>query len=250
MIKKDVEIPPGDADNFKFARFTATIPPNPKAVVVMVPGSNADGRTGVGYPSWVRFQRDHNVALIGCHFEDRKISPLEEYINAACGSGQALLTALEKLDLDKLPIFLWGFSAGGEFNYEFVCWLAPYEPDRIKAFVVNKGGYYYTHVAPKEARAIPALFFIGTNDAEFRRDSIMGIYAANAVLGGCKWALDREGIGHMMGNSEDTAMRLFASELAKLPVSEDSTKARIDKILAEGRLKGPVTDTVDLAELR
>jgi pimeloyl-ACP methyl ester carboxylesterase len=31
-------------------------------------------------------------------------------------------------------------SAGGQFNYEFAAW----KPDRVAAFVVNKGGIYYT----------------------------------------------------------------------------------------------------------
>ena len=33
------------------------------------------------------------------------------------------------------PLLLWGMSAGGEFNYEFTVW----KPERVAAFIVNKG---------------------------------------------------------------------------------------------------------------
>jgi hypothetical protein len=47
--------------------------------------------------------------------------------------------------LEFAPVALWGVSAGVKFNYEFVCW----KPERVTAFVVNKGGIYYSSLAQK-----------------------------------------------------------------------------------------------------
>jgi len=55
------------------------------------------------------------------------------------------------------PLILWGHSAGGQYNYEFACW----KPDRVIAFIVNKGGFYYTALAPKATRNVPGLFYTG-----------------------------------------------------------------------------------------
>jgi hypothetical protein len=46
-------------------------------------------------------------------------------------------------------------SAGGQFNYEFVAW----RPERVLAFVVNKGGIYYSALLPQAARNVPGILF-------------------------------------------------------------------------------------------
>ncbi len=116
---------------------------------------------------------------------------LEDYIRAGEGSGQALLEAVETLavaaghpEVAEAQLLLWGMSAGGQFNYEFACW----KPERVRAFVVNKGGIYYTHLAPSAARAVPGIFFIGGLDEAFRIQSIRGIFAVNEIAG-CAWKL-------------------------------------------------------------
>ena len=80
------------------------------------------------------------------------------------------------------PLLLWGMSAGGEFNYEFVAW----KPERVVAFVVNKGGIYYTALAPKAARDVPGVLFVGGKDLESRTSTITGLFAGDSVV-----AIDR-----------------------------------------------------------
>ena len=89
---------------------------------------------------------------------------IEEDAAVSRGSGQALLDALAGLgdrlghtELGSAPLLLWGMSAGGQFNYEFAAW----KPERVAAFVVNKGGIYYTAQIPKAAREVPGLLFTG-----------------------------------------------------------------------------------------
>lgn len=176
----------------------------------MVPGSNSDGRGWIKDRLWRAFANEHSLALVGCYFEDNAPSMVEQYIEAEKGSGAALLKALDAFDLGETPLFLWGFSAGGEFNYEFACWLAPKEPTRIRAFVVNKGGVYIHLLAPEATRKIPAILFIGSKDAGWRQEIVRALYTMNHIAG-CNWELDVEPIGHIIGFSEDISKQLFES---------------------------------------
>ena len=201
---------PQPGDNFKTAKFACWIPSGvqPKGVVVMTPGSNSDGRKWVKDSLWREFAKKNSLALVGCYFEDHAPSFVEQYIEASKGSGLALLKALDSFGLRTAKLFLWGFSAGGEFNYEFTCWLAPKEPGRVRAFVVNKGGVYYSLLAPEETRMIPAIFFVGSRDEQWRQDIVKAIHTMNRIAS-CNWILDVENISHHIGFSETLAKELF-----------------------------------------
>src|SRR5882672_10020734 len=122
-----------------------------KALIVITPGSGDDGRYKLWTDPWKKFVVNHNCGIIGVRFTDVHPKVDEDYIDAKNGSGRALLEAVDwfqdklgKDDYPPLPLLLWGFSAGGEFNYEMACWA----PKRVAAFVVNKGGIYYSGLAP------------------------------------------------------------------------------------------------------
>lgn len=197
------------------ARFASRRPENPRAVLVMVPGSNGDGRFEIYDRHWVRFAEEENLGLVGCFFQDKILSPIEGYIKVQQGSGDCLLKALEAFRLDHLPILMWGFSAGGEYNYEFTCWLTQTQPGRVAAFVVNKGGIYCTALAPEAARKVPGIFFIGDQDAMFRRSILQGIWSMNVAVGAV-WEKHHEDVGHIPANSESVAKTFFADTLRRL----------------------------------
>jgi len=211
--------------NFSVAAFRFWAPPGVgtlRGVTVLVPGSNSDGRGQVDEAFWRAFAQRHDLALVGCCFKDRPHDNMnvEEYARAGDGSGAALLEALRRFgessghpEAAKAPLLLWGMSAGGEFNYEFACW----RPDRVAAFVVNKGGYYFTHLAPPAARNVPGIFFIGSDDADFRKESIRGIFAVNHEAG-ARWRLVVEPhVGHAPGNSPELAVGFFEKSLGGRP---------------------------------
>ena len=219
--------PPGAIDesvpsgaNFDKAEFRLWIPPSvakAKGIVLLVPGSNGDARNETGDAAWEAFAAKHQLALIGLQLTDKERSPFEEYANVSKGSGQAILGAITSLaakskhpELAAAPLFLWGMSAGGEVNYELAVW----KPERVAAFVVNKGGIYYTALASKEARAVPGLLFIGGKDLESRIDIITGIFALNR-RGGALWALAEEpDAAHIVGKSKDLTMMFFEDVMA------------------------------------
>ena len=184
----------------------------PDAILVLTPPSQSDGRSDVHDPEWQAFAIKHHLALVGCFFQDAVLSGIEKYADAG-DSGYELVSFLDRSFNFKVPpILLWGFSAGGQFNYEF----AVMYPSWVAGFVVNKGGVYYTALAPKETRDIPALWFIGERDAEWRRDIVRGIVNLNRVAG-CQWELVKElDTAHSIGVSKELSKTFFATILKNL----------------------------------
>jgi dienelactone hydrolase len=190
-----------------------------QAIVVLVPGSNGDGRAQVDDAVWQAFATKHQLALVGVRLTDKphEQSFIEHYVNVSQGSGQAFLDALTAFagrakhpELATAPLLLWGMSAGGEFNYEFVSW----KPERVVAFVVNKGGIYYTALASQAARSVPGLLFVGGKDLDSRIQTITGLFALNRRAGAL-WALSEEpSAAHIVGRSRDLALMLYEDMLA------------------------------------
>lgn len=230
-------------ENYDKAEFRFWYPSNAgplQGIVVLVPGSNGDGRAQAEDSVWQTYAALHRLALIACRFTDKPHDQnfIEEYINVSRGTGPALLNAITGFaerakhpELADAPLLLWGMSAGGEFNYEFVAW----KPERVAAFVVNKGGIYYTALAPRAAREVPGILFVGGKDLEFRTNTIAGIFAVNR-RGGALWALAEEpGAAHIVGRSRDVAMVFFEDVLALrvTPPSPNATQPNPLKSVAE-----------------
>lgn len=215
----DMAMAPGN--NYDKAEFRLWCPPGAdllQGTVVLMPGSGTDGRPMADDALWRTFGVKQRFALIACYFTDHPHDQafIENYVKAAQGSGQALLDALTRLaggarhpELATAPLLLWGESAGGEFNYEFAAW----KPERVIAFVVNKGGIYYTALVSPAARAVPALLFTGGSDLETRTDVIVGLFALNRRAG-ARWALVEEpGVGHTFQRSRDLTLLFFEEVL-------------------------------------
>src|SRR5436190_16296339 len=215
----DEVVPPGR--NFDKAEFRLWIPKDlvqVRAIAILLTGSNGDGRPQVDDPVWQAFAARHGLALVGCLLTDKPHDQgfIEEYVNVSQGSGQALLEALGALakrsqhpELATAPLLLWGMSAGGQFNYEFVAW----KPERVLAFVVNKGGIYYSALLSKAARDVPGMLFVGGKDLEFRTNTIAGLFAVNRRAGAL-WAYAEEpSAAHIVGRSRDVALVLFEDAL-------------------------------------
>jgi poly(3-hydroxybutyrate) depolymerase len=213
-------IPPGA--NFDKAEFKFWLPKGAgavRAVLVLVPGSNGDGRPMADDTVWQAFAAKHKLALVACRFTDKPHDQgfIEEYIKVSEGTGDALLKALATFgsrsghaEIATAPLLMWGMSAGGQFNYEFVAW----KPERVMAFVVNKGGIYYSALLTHAARNVPGMLFVGGKDLEFRTNTITGLFAVNR-RGGALWALAEEpSAAHIVGRSRDVALVFYEDMLA------------------------------------
>jgi poly(3-hydroxybutyrate) depolymerase len=212
----DDSIPPGK--NFQIAQFRFWAPPSTgpyRAVLVLVPGSNGDGRSMAQDTVWQAFATKHNLAIIACRFTDKPDNgerAFENYIAVSQGSGDALQTALTHFadwskhwEVANLPFLMWGMSAGGQFNYEYVAW----KPERVVGFVVNKGGVYYSALLSRASRNVPGILFTGGKDLEFRTNTIVGLFNVNR-RGGALWALAEEpSAAHVVGRSRDMALAFY-----------------------------------------
>jgi poly(3-hydroxybutyrate) depolymerase len=216
----DETIAPGH--NYDKAEFRLWVPPEPgrlRAVLVLVPGSNGDGRPMAEDAFWQGFASKHKLAIVACRFTDKphEQSFLEDYVEVSKGSGQALLDAVSALakksshpEIATAPFLMWGMSAGGQVDYEFAAW----KPERVIAFVVNKGGVYYSALVPRAARNTPALLFVGDKDLDFRVNTIAGLFAVNRRAGAL-WAYVVEpDTAHAVGRSRDLGAMFFEDVLA------------------------------------
>jgi len=180
-----------------------------KGILVLVPGLDGDGRGAVESGRWQALAREFDLALVGCFMQGGG------YHQAENGTGEALLDALKDFakqskhpELNTVPLVMWGHSAGGQFNYNFVSW----KPQRVAAFIVNKGGYY-SGQPNGQSRKVPGLFFLGTKDTELRINSITGIYERGRKLGAL-WALAPEAnAGHEEGRTQEVANTFFKAIL-------------------------------------
>ena len=231
----DDSLPSGANYNVAQFRFWSPASDAPlRGVLVLVPGSNGDGRAMAQDTVWQAFAARNQLAILACRFTDKPHEQgfIEEYIAVSRGSGDALLSALSGFaqrsghaELTNAPFLMWGMSAGGQFNYEFVAW----KPERVAAFVVNKGGIYYSALLSRAAREVPGMLFIGGKDLAFRNNTISGLFAVNR-RGGALWALAEEpGVAHVVGKSRDVSMVFFEDILRlRLPAGQ-STLARLEE---------------------
>ena len=192
-------IPPGN--NFDIAQFRLWYPDNVsmlRGIVLLVPGSNGDGRASAQDTVWQAFAVKHKLALVACYFKDKQHDQnfIEDYIKVADGSG------------------------------EFVAW----KPERVIAFVVNKGGIYYSALVPRAARSVPGVLFVGGKDLEFRTNTIVGLFAVNRRAGAL-WALSEEpGAAHIVGRSRDLAIPFYEDVMAaRLPAATGPLKPMPEK---------------------
>jgi pimeloyl-ACP methyl ester carboxylesterase len=216
----DVEIAP--RDNFGKAAFRYWQPDDItaiKGIAVLVPGINGDGRGWADDQVWQSFAQRHNFALVACYMTGG-------YCQANNGSGAALLEALKLFaqksghpEVENAPLILWGHSAGGQFNYEFACW----KPERVIAFIVNKGGYYSTYNPSPETLQVPAVFFIGANDSQIRIQNITQFFSTGRRQG-APWTLAVEpNTGHEIGGTREFAIPFFDT-IIPLRLSAETTK--------------------------
>jgi hypothetical protein len=231
----DLDIKP--ADNFTRASFRFWCPAYDQAVrgvIVMVPGLRGDNRGQVNDPAWQALARKFRLALVACCLQGPG-----SYYEANHGTGDALLQALDQFgqqahrpELSTNPLLLYGESAGGQFDYDFVLW----KPDRVMAFIVNKGGYYNGDEPERPMCSIPALFFLGLKDTPLRIDSITHVWSEGRGKGAL-WALTPQpNSGHEFSRTGAMARTFFDSVLQmRLPNDATVTDASQMKPVADGQ---------------
>ena len=210
-----------DGENYQLAEFKFWNPnlnDDYKGILVLTPGINRDGREAVLDTVWQKFATKHNLIIVASHFKNYESNNNLRYRDASKGSGDILLKSIEEysqeisnISINELPLLLYGFSAGGQYNFEFASW----KPERVISFVVNKGGYYDTAVTSIETQKVPGIFFIGEDDLYYRNNLILGIYSANRSQGANWTLINEKDTKHSPKNSKDLSISFFESIMAK-----------------------------------
>ncbi|MDG1707793.1 MAG: hypothetical protein P8H03_03485, partial [Emcibacteraceae bacterium] len=185
-----------------------------RGILMLNPGSNGDGRPAVDDEGWQAFAKKHNFALMATFLQDN-LHPnmmIEDYIQVSKGSGASIIGAIDHFakesgheELSYAPFLLWGMSAGGELNHEIASWM----PERVIAYVVNKGGYYYSSVPPEATRQTPGLYSIGLDDLPSRNTMIKGMYLTNRRAGALWTLAEEKGVAHEVADSRNLAISYY-----------------------------------------
>jgi hypothetical protein len=133
----------------------------PVGVLVLCPGRNHEGEDWVQDAKWLSFAKASHLGLVVASFAspDEILDRNKGYPCAGEGSGQILLDAIHKIYGSDLPIFLYGFSAGGVFTYRFTEW----KPERVLAWCAYAGDM---DPQKSESAAPPGIVACGEYDGD------------------------------------------------------------------------------------
>lgn len=200
-------------DNFDVAEFRLWLPKNDiSAIIVLCHSRNSNGLGLALSSKWQEYAIAKNLGLLAVHFKS------STYTDAAGGSGDALLNALEKITtkhnvpkINELPFLMRGYSAGGTFSYHF----SEFKPNRVICFANIRGanGFGFN----SSTKNIPGLILTGELESS-RVDAIRDLILPerrnlNHLLG---FAVEPN-TGHYgsLGNSDALVRTFFSAALTQ-----------------------------------
>lgn len=178
---------PDTTNNFAEASFSCLVPHSePKAILFLAGGTDSDARPWLNDPRWRIFAEKERLVLVAACLRGAG----EAYEVASGGSGQALLDAIAAFAkqsgrpvLERLPLIMYGHSAGAQFGFNFACW----KPKRVRAIVCVKSGPLQK--PPRErVPAFSALFIVGERDEPGRVREVARAFASGRSAG-ASWCL-------------------------------------------------------------
>jgi hypothetical protein len=210
---------PNFQDNFDTAEFKLWIPENInnlKAILILCNHNNGSSFGWLRLEEWRTIAETEKLALLAVNLETLTVDG--HYTNPTGGSGNALIKALDTItyrnnldNLNKLPVLMTGYSAGGVFSYYF----SHFKPERVIAFTNIRGG------AVGETSSInnniPGLMLMGENDNQSRNDRMMDVVHSKRNAGGV-WGYAVEPNVDHFGNlqtSHALARKFFSAVLSK-----------------------------------
>lgn len=193
--------------SFRFSVFQGISPSH--TILLFVPGTDEDGRFAATDPTFTRVAAACHADIIGCYFRGEG----RTYDDPTGGSGSALDRSLaffaEKIgrsDLTQSKVLALGYSQGGMFVYNYVCW----RPSHVKAFACLRA--IFPRLEPQSSSfQVPGLLAAGEHDEPGRTRGIAKAFE-KAADHNSKWSfLWERDAGHEMGKSPWLAGLLFES---------------------------------------
>ena len=177
-----------------------------RGVIVLANGANGDQRGRTAETDWQALARAHGFALMGTSlYICQSTADVDAEVPVLLGDLAWYAVASGHPEVTNLPFVLAGWSGGGQIAYGINTKI----PERVIAFIVNKGAYYVPEPPSAAALKTPSIFVGGELDVGVGRTGIMDRFEANRPRGAL-WALAfEENTGHAEGNVDGMFFTLF-----------------------------------------
>ena len=182
---------------------------------ILIIGNGAGGdSTGAAFSSiYQRFGELQDFAVIGTGFWGNFSSSSE--LSIWDNHLAALATASGYPELIHAPYAPIGLSNGGQMSYGFNA----LRPEKVVAFITNKGCCYNDRLPSEAALHTPGLLIAGEFDTQVRRDSIRGLFNDNRPRGALWSWVEEENTGH--ARTDDEIVLPFMAEAIRLRYPSD-----------------------------
>jgi hypothetical protein len=176
-------------------------------VLVLCPGMNGNGESLLLEEDWGKFCAAHHLGLVGVTFYSPPSllygSPARGYYYPEQGSGNALVSALQKIYGKRVKIFLYGFSGGAQFGSRF----AEQYSDLMLGWAAYSASFWRTPslVGPTSS---PGIVACGEFDAERYGPSFA--YFQQGRRKDARWTwVSIGGVGHMRHKRFEEFVRAY-----------------------------------------
>lgn len=190
---------------------------NFKAILILVPGLNGNGKYLLQSVQWREFAHKYKLGLVGLSFASsiKDINENKGYYYPSTGSGSLLLAGLRKIGkgYDKLPILMYGFSGGAHFTSRFVEW----RPQKIKAWVAYSAGWWDS---PRiQASNPPGIVACGSKD--YRLKASRDYFWLGRELNKPWLWMELNNVGHTTVDSFDNFIRKYFAAILDGNIKND-----------------------------
>jgi len=205
----------GDSSYPTYAHDTRLWIPNDvtviRGVIVLANGANGDQRGRTAETDWQALARAHGFALMGTHgyvCYDGNLTgtvSVDTEVPVLLGDLAWYATASGHPEVTNLPFVLGGWSGGGQIAHGINTKI----PERVIAFITNKGGNYIQPPLAAAALKTPSIGVAGQTDGPANRAAVKNNFESNRPLGAL-WANAFEwNTDHHEGNVDGVFFTFF-----------------------------------------
>jgi hypothetical protein len=179
-----------------------------RGILIIGNGAGGDSTGAAANPIYQRFADLHNFAVVGTGFWGNFSGPSE--LSIWDNHMAALASASGHPELIHAPLAPIGLSNAGQMSYGFNA----LRPEKVIAFIANKGCCYNNRLPNEAALRTPGLLIAGELDTQVRRDSIRGLFIDNRPRGALWSWIEEENTGH--ARTDDEIVLPFMAEAIRL----------------------------------
>lgn len=202
-----------------------------RGILIVGNGAGGDSTTAASSRIYQGFGELHDFAVVGTGFWGNLSDPAE--IGIWDNHLSELGSASGHPELVNAPWAPIGFSNGGQMSFGFNA----LRPEKVVAFITNKGCCYNSRLPGPASLATPGLLIAGELDSQFRRDSIRGLFQDNRPRGALWSWVEQECTDHTDPNDEIV-----------LPFMAEAIRLRYPQGVLPSASQGIALNTVDEAD--